>query len=346
MARGLALASKLSNLGYVLTAFGTWAYIYNQPGEHAAPIGWYATTQCEGVGAPEWQGEYTGVWPWTAACGRIRSASNLESQIGTGFFAKGTPLPAWVDGFTVYGKLPYPLPPFYRYGQTGTYTRFTPDEGVVSPWPGAIVAPVPVPLPYPVHPLLNPIGVPRAMPGRAPRPSPARGPLDLPGQAREAGNASPREPVAELHPQVVVTPRGATVTGEPRGPARKPPPRREKEKKTAGEKAVAKVATAAFALTEFQDLVDALVDAIPGPRPKMRAPARLDYLLDNFDRMDASQALENVVENFVQDFFIGKGTAAAQKKLKELGATSTTMNTGERSPLGELSEAMAEIGLI
>lgn len=226
----------------------------------------------------------------------------------------------------IFGGTEYP-----RWDVVATYTRgsSTEDEPVTVPGGVAPIAPArPTPeLDQLVRemPEANPIGQPRQMPGRVPfrraaRANPYRYPFNAHGQPSRLRRAVPRG--WEVSQTRGAPPRIREVPP----PAAKRPPRREQDKKGSAQRAVARIAAAAFAVTEYADLVDSLIGALPD-RLQDAAPTKLHerslFLAEHFREMDVAKAIENVIVNQIEDRIVGKISALGEGALKNtFGATS------------------------
>lgn len=130
------------------------------------------------------------------------------------------------------------------------------------------------------------------------------------------------------------TPREKPIPYVPKDRPQPPGPK-EKEKKGAAARAVARIAAAAFAASEWVDAVNAIYDALPksvrnqlskqvrdqgrtkGPTPQEKALA----IYRNADQIDINQAVLNLIANHVTDAVIGKASANADAFLKGHGVS-------------------------
>lgn len=112
---------------------------------------------------------------------------------------------------------------------------------------------------------------------------------------------------------------------------------REKEKKFAGSKEVVRkifteVSRRKEQLSEADDFLDTLFDALPKeiqdsvPKRNGRVTPdlKMKHIYDNFDKIDWSDWVKNVVENYIEDKIVGKAIAASDKAALGRGATNTT----------------------
>jgi hypothetical protein len=307
-----------------------------------ANAGWTLEKTCLGGITPTHQRWFTVPYaPSGAICGS--GGLDMASQ---GVQAYGAEIPAAARHFKTYR---------FNYWFFGT-TAFV---DVVNFWsrPAASGATVPVGLPGAVipvrpapevdpaihHPLLNPIGLPRPMPRARPRarPVPRPGPWDMPGRTREGAEPVRRPSPVRGRPIVpefmwAAAPSSRPSVRQAPAPARRPPRRNEKEKKSDAQKAFASVLGVALSVTEFKDLVDALTDAL-GTGHKFRYDPndsrsgfvqKLHHLWDNFEHVDPAEALTNIVKNHIEDKIIGAFNRWSGEGLRKMGSHTTAINTG------------------
>jgi len=198
--------------------------------------------------------------------------------------------------------------------------------------PPASVQPAPIYQPaYPpaLDPMLNPIGriVPRVELRRGFQPF-----REAIGHSRPYGYRFGSPPAFRRVPQVlgriVTSAPGRTTSRSITAPslsargagARRPPPRGTKEKKTAAQRAIARAAVIAFAATEWDDLIEAIHDALPkryqsaSNKPQDKALA----LWENLEHLDVPQAVVNVIYNQIEDAIVGRVSRAGNSALKDL----------------------------
>lgn len=77
------------------------------------------------------------------------------------------------------------------------------------------------------------------------------------------------------------------------------------------------------ATTEAQDLVDALLDAIPGSRAakKLGLHEKVNYIYDNIDRLDMAKAVGNIIANEAEDRAVGAFHGALKKARAPFGSS-------------------------
>jgi len=92
--------------------------------------------------------------------------------------------------------------------------------------------------------------------------------------------------------------------------------RTKREKKTA--KKVGALLGAYHKLTEINDLIDALADAIPGnPCGRMPGFSKLVCVVNNFESIDPAQAAFNVAYNELEDRLVGRAQGKLQEALRK-----------------------------
>lgn len=175
--------------------------------------------------------------------------------------------------------------------------------------------PLPVPLPWRAIPYRVP------NPARDPREQPRRGPGPRPRPRLPTERDPMAPPVAgEPGPTIVVGP-GTVTEGNPAPGARPHPPRRgEKEKKVRSGLPFL-IRHPVNAATEAKDFIDAVWEAIPWKdriayhegKKVPRADQKARALYDLFDKIDWEEAIENIVENQIEDFVFGKAGQLSKK---------------------------------
>lgn len=216
----------------------------------------------------------------------------------------------------------------------------------VDPFSDPIGIPLPEPQappwwvqPYlPQNPERDPIEQPLRVPARRPQASPDAeegrrfGPQSLPSRAPGRNPRFTVHPqVGQTYPDYVVGPGVAPSIGSRPGRPnirvrqkpihrRRPPGRNEKERKFVG--AINRRSALGKALnfvTEGLDILNALWDALPdGAQTKKkgvvtRPDQKLRDLYDNWEQVDWDRAFDNIIENQVEDYVLGK---AGQKLAK------------------------------
>ncbi|QXP07813.1 MAG: hypothetical protein [Arizlama microvirus] len=250
-------------------------------------------------------------------------ATCLVNQSVAGFQTVGNPITNGIQGLrllTQYSQSP-------ERGDTYRWWM-RPNDGPaywLAPqfWPN--VAP---------YPWWNPAELPIGRPAGNPRPRPMYGPRPAPNPEMlpETGIGRERATAPRVWPRVDVA---VTITpGRPPGlsvrPAArpKPPGRDVKERKFNGPGGAARLgyvlAVSAFdKVTEAQDFIDAVFEALPdsiqaryGDRPQDRVQA----IWNHADQLDVAQAITNVLLNQAEDFIIGGSQGLAGDRLDSVGA--------------------------
>lgn len=303
---------------------------------------WRLTRHCDGGGYPPWRRNNHGV---NFTCGysyKTDAAYNLDELINTS-----------VRNITIYHRGPYWAGGYHHYIIGNSYTRdsgLAPE-----PAPKIVTAPILVPVEVPnlipgSVPLSPVTGTPRpkpwgeALPGVGEQPSGAPE-ADAPPQSRPTWEIPvlpfpvvifpgvPGMPPEILPPpapnvQEVVVPAPSPGAGDrPRVSSRpatrhetknRPPRNREKEKKIH----VRTVAGGAWAvlnlITEGLDFLDVLWGALPKQHKTKGRPTPYDKardIYDNWEAIDVAKAVENYINNQIEDYvygMIGQQVAKAQ----------------------------------
>jgi len=151
------------------------------------------------------------------------------------------------------------------------------------------------------------------------------------------------EPTAPYYPSQVPNEWSTSVTFSPQGrgaqsapkthnlrPPNSKPPKNEKEAKHKLPTAAIGILKAVNALTEGIDFVDALYKALPSEyRPRYRNTKhemkstnplqRMEAVIKHGDKIDISDAINNLVENQIEDYVFGKIGKATGQVSKEAG---------------------------
>lgn len=117
---------------------------------------------------------------------------------------------------------------------------------------------------------------------------------------------------------------GITYDGPPtKTTHREVPTNPKREKKT--KKKVGALIGAYHKLTEINDLVDALADAIPGnPCKGLPGFRKLVCVVDHWDEIDPAQAALNVAYNEIEDRIVGRLQGRLSDALKKAGGPNST----------------------
>lgn len=221
-------------------------------------------------------------------------------------------------------------------------------DPMTQPIPGPAIAPRPLPWhAIPGRPVNRPDRVPGERPERGPVPVAPPGAPNVPGAPGTPGLPIPVIPVfpgpgvspvpsprplpetrpVTNAPAVRLTPTGAKPTTgveNPRSPPR-PPRGNVRERKI---RLIASVPGAGVALklinwaTEGFDFVDALWKALPksSRTPNANPAQKLEDLWDHMDELDLEQAIENIVNENLQDIVVGRSGRAAGQAGAQLGS--------------------------
>lgn len=113
---------------------------------------------------------------------------------------------------------------------------------------------------------------------------------------------------------------------------RRPPRRNEKEQKFKGSSGAArmifgKLARGKEALTEMDDFIDNIFEALPKKTQKelkgRKTPqGKLKKIYDNFDKVDWEQAAKNIAKNYIEDKMMGRALREADRISDALGHKS------------------------
>jgi len=129
-------------------------------------------------------------------------------------------------------------------------------------------------------------------------------------------------------------PQGQAVPSAPKthtmAPPRSKPPKRENEVKHKLPTSAIKILKAVSAVTEAIDFVDALYKALPSEyRPRYRntmhekrvttPTERMEAVIKNAEKIDIYDAIDNLVENQIEDYVFGKVGQAAGEASKQVG---------------------------
>lgn len=178
---------------------------------------------------------------------------------------------------------------------------------MIDPWFLPITQPaaVPLPVPYPIIPK-----VPEENPLRSPVEQPQRGPAPLSrGSVRDAA-AGPTITIEAHGNDAVQTVRAGS-------PRRRPPRRREKEKKFVATSRGLAVRVIFDGISEVADFVDAIWSALPyqyrfgnrryapGMLPRKTLQAKMADIYNGFDHVNWNRALMGVVRNELSDRLFG-----------------------------------------
>lgn len=168
---------------------------------------------------------------------------------------------------------------------------------------------------------VNPRPVPyRAIPERLPdpwQPEPARDALQPPQPERNI---------------TLETDGSTSIRIQSRPNTRRPPRRNEKEKKFEGSSRAAKqifkwVARGKEAITEVDDFIDSIWNALPKARRKKskgrKTPQKkIKDIYDGWDEIDWEEAAKNVSKNWIEDKIVGKALKKANEISDKLGYKS------------------------
>lgn len=255
------------------------------------PYGWNKVAEWD----PDWADPYwsqhaewgaTKIWTYQGYLGGV-SRNNAQTPT-TDAFPEASPHYWWK-------KIEYDVTVSQPYN--GVASRWerdysVPDEYILPPRPVFIPFGSPVPFGVPMHPL-------------APMPVPVPKPIRLPGISfpgdphnvdadgyNDPGLKYRRKPKPSTNP----------VQGEQPSQARRPR-RKEKERKVTGSKKHLKFL--GWILSQYSEIGD-LVDALHGALPKelqVNGPmnAKLKALYEHWDKVDMTQAVQNMVEDMVTD---------------------------------------------
>lgn len=240
----------------------------------------------------------------------------------------------------------------------GSSYRMQYQQGFTRPNQGAFVKPVLAPAklvialpsnpPITKHVTENPMN---AKPGEAPaftRPIPWEAlPNTAPSTGREASYGEPDlypVPSVPFYPAKVPNDWSISIQDAPAGvgaasapkthtmrPPRGKPPKNEKEVKHKLPTAAVALLKAVSAVTEAVDFVDALYKALPAEfRPKYRNTKhekkvttpleRMEAVYKNAEKIDIYNAIDNLVENQIEDYAFGKLGQAGGEVSKRLGS--------------------------
>ena len=209
---------------------------------------------------------------------------------------------------------------------------------LLPPWIDPMHIPPFMPHPLPIPPPYRAIPGIRTNPWRNPREQPRRGPRPAPRPRPRPIERHPMDrPDGQPGPTIEVTPGRPMVERNPNPQQRPARPRPgEKEGKRKVVTMVAFVRRILNTVTESADLITAIWKAIPykdrmdyhqGKR-KPTIQDRAQAIYDMFDKIDWEEALNNVIENQIEDFAFGKAGKAGGKKAGELQRDRIAPDTG------------------
>lgn len=192
--------------------------------------------------------------------------------------------------------------------------------------------------------------LPRPYPWRSPQeekpfdPSPA--PRQLPWTTLPERKPDPYTPPPSPDPQPAPPPRKDTiieaVPGRPggapqrstRNAKRRPPRKREREKKFQGatktiQKIFRRLSQGKEAASEMDDFIDTIFEALPKKRQKelkgRKTPQdKLKKIYEHWDEIDWQEWGKNYLENWLEDKVVGRALKAGDKAAKKRGETNTT----------------------
>lgn len=154
---------------------------------------------------------------------------------------------------------------------------------------------------------------------------PLQDPFIDPLQPKIAPNPKPDEVALEYPPIIFeLTPVGSRpvpATGRAgKYHSRRPPDRGEREKKVGAGGVLATFGRYVLQLTELNDLLEALIEAMPRElRPSDNATLydKAQAVYDHMDDIDVADAIRNLIENQIEDTIIGRGQAGARSNLSQ-----------------------------
>nr|QXN72839.1 MAG: hypothetical protein [Microvirus sp.] len=311
---GLRLAIRLApQLRALWTAYQLLQWAMGKPGVGYDMTGWTLQQACSGGDVHMFPQVITrcgarAVYTWMLGSPIVHNDSVTQIQFVNHWRPEFRPGEAYVDvgnRWIRYGKVELPQP--------------NPDEPPVmlperipfvwqAPWVDPFSLPIQRPVPYPEPPPY------RVIPHRT------TNPYRVPQTQRQVGHG--RVSLGpKLAPRLVVGPRGAVAQPGRHRPAR--PGQRVKERKV---KVLAvspslPVVRIFSQVTEAGDLIDAVYEALPEDlrKGRRRMTRKLKQIYDHYDKVDIGQAIENIIENQLEDFVIGKVGQGASKGAQRIG---------------------------
>ena len=240
------------------------------------------------------------------------------------------------QGGGFYSPWPISYPSAAR--QLVKFGRYTPNRDmVIEAWtrPGPAI-PNFIPHWTPPAPMVHPWSPPRFWPATAPMPFPRPIPIRLvperapdPWEPPPAPDVTPSPPAARKR---VLEWAGSRPRISSQPNTRRTPRRNEKEKKFKGSSGAArmifgKLARGKEAITEMDDFIDNIFEALPKSEQKKlkgrKTPQdKLKSIYDNFDKVDWEQAGKNIAKNWIEDRLMGSALGAANKISDKLGQQS------------------------
>lgn len=228
--------------------------------------------------------------------------------------------PACITGQSIAGNSSEPTITMYRDGAFTQYEHYVTFAGVKGRTKLGFVGPRGDSGPRLAKPLVM---IPQAAPQRMPW---------LLAPYRQLGFMSERGPIGDRVPDVVmeVGPGGRRARSRTRLAERAPPREKEKERKVKSNVHPRSLIGLLYgAVTEGIELIDALYDAIPSnlryrdwvrkgkPQHGLSPDEKLQLIYDNADKIDVAAVIQKLVENYLEDFAIGKWSQGQTKALQK-----------------------------
>ena len=302
--------------------------------------GWHQNLNCLRPGQPHFGNSGVGVCSGTGSVARVTKTSwvtntvrndylYLTTQHGVAncltrtFVLKvnegvigGVPFVDYWHSLTEHKHPPYTTNDWRRMVTTAPWVVVAPQ-----PRPGGLPAWAPSVMPE-LLPQVLPAAFPRAVPWRvAPhvRPNPDRAPEEQPQHGNEQPQPQPEPVPPPAVPAIVVTPGSPTVRHSARPHRRVPPKRGQKERKFNVTGAMGPLIKWALNIaTETADVLGALYKAIDeealrawkrehglGGKYAITPQDKARAIYDLIDHIDMGEAIQNLVENELEDALIG-----------------------------------------